>query len=110
MILPDHLRGVSVGNYELKFPDEYDDFALEYKAKGWVSGVVLFFEGAEYRLNIYTPERLLQDVEDELPSSLVFFESNLMIVPVVDRPSIEAAVRRLIGRGDLAASMCASIT
>lgn len=99
-----------MSNYELRFPDEYDDFSWEYKAKGWISGVVLFFEGAEYRLNIYTPERLLQDIEDELPSSFVFFESNLMIVPVVDKSGIEAAVKRLVGRGDVAASMCASGT
>jgi hypothetical protein len=102
------IKGTNVSKYELKFPDEYDDYAWEYKAKGWIAGVVLSYEGAEYHLNIYTPERLFQDLEDGLQGSLFFFEPNLLIVPVIERPKIEAAIARLISRGDVSANMCPS--
>ena len=94
--------------YELRYPEGYEELSWEYKAKGWIAGVILLYGGAEYVLNIYEPERLRQDVEDELQGSSVFFEPNLLVVPVVDRPSIKIAIERLISRGDVAISMCPS--
>lgn len=97
-----------MSTYELRYPDGYEERSWEYKAKGWVAGVVLSYKGAEYILNIYELERLRQDIEDELQGSPVFFESNLIVVSSVDKSSIQAAIERLIGRGEIGLGMCPS--
>jgi hypothetical protein len=97
-----------VSTYELIYPDGYEERSWEYKAKGWVSGVVLSYKGEEYVLNVYELERLRQDIEDELQGSPVFFESNLIVVSSVDKSSIQAAIERLIGRGEIGIGMCPS--
>ncbi len=94
-----------MSKYELQFPDWYDDFAWEHESKGWLEDVIVTCDGVSYRLVIYSPIRLRQDVEGELYGSVVFFEPNLIVVPVVNRQSIEAAVDLLVRTGEIKTCM-----
>lgn len=52
-----------------------------------------------YSLTMRDPTRLAQDVEAEVADSHMFSESNVIVLPSIDRQSIEAAVRGLSDRG-----------
>ncbi len=83
---------MSIGTCQLEFPDDFDDFAWEVEAKGWIQGVVAIVNHRRYALTFYDPIRLAQDIENELGSGAVFFERNLVVVPSVTRTHMEAAV------------------
>lgn len=85
-------------NYKLVLPNDFDDYAWEIESKGWFNAIAEF-DGARYQISFYDPTRLSQDVEDELDENPAFYESNLLVVKLVDRPHMEKAVEYLAKTG-----------
>ena len=82
--------------YQIIFPDDFDDYAWEVESKGWFNGVVVIFEGKEYRITFYDPVRLSQDVADEIFKYNFFFESNLVVIKIVNRENIEKIINKIV--------------
>jgi hypothetical protein len=79
-------------NYKIVFPDEFEDYEWEVESKGWLNNVLVEFQDKTYRLIIYDPVRLSQDISEELSSNNVFAESNMVVIKVVNRENIEKSV------------------
>jgi hypothetical protein len=90
-----------MSDFVLRFPSEFDDYAWEVEAKGWLDGVEVVWEGAVIRLTVYDPVRLAQEIEEEVAASRVLAFSNLVVVPAVTRTVMERAVRSLIETGEI---------
>jgi len=84
---------------DVKFPQDFDDYAWEVEAKGWFSGALPSVGGKECPLNFYDPVRLAQTIRDELESGNVFCEPNLIAVKAVTRAEMEEAAREIVRRG-----------
>jgi hypothetical protein len=87
--------------YRLGLPDDFDEYAWEVEEKGWFDSAYVEFDGLRIQLSIYDPTRLRQDVEEALSSARSFFEKSILVVPVVNRDSIEASVKLLYESGEL---------
>ncbi|MDZ4150890.1 hypothetical protein [Methylicorpusculum sp.] len=79
-------------DYQLIFPDDFDDYSWEVESKGWFNGAIAIFEGVHYSVVFYDPIRLAQEIEDELKETPAFFENNLIVVNVVNRRHMEKAI------------------
>ncbi len=86
-------------DYKLSFPDDFDDYEWELESKGWFNGAVVVCQESNYRLSFYDPVRLAQEIEDELSSTAVFMEENLVVINSVDRAHMEKAVKYLMESG-----------
>ena len=75
------------------FPDDFDDFAWEVEAKGWISGVVVEFDGKSFHLCFYDVARLTQDIDHALGINAAFIEKNVVVIRSVTRAEIERAVQ-----------------
>jgi hypothetical protein len=98
--------GVLMVDFFIEYPEGYDGFAWEHEVKGWIGGIVLFYDGKKFKLNFYSPERLAQEVSDELDASAVFYEPNLLVIPEVNARQIEIAVHHLIKTGGVRSLIC----
>lgn len=84
---------------EVIFPADFDKYAGEVEAKGWLSGALLSVSGKEYSLTFYDPVRLAQTIHDELERGNVFYEPNLVVVRAVTRSEMEVAGRDIVRTG-----------
>ena len=92
---------MTIDPYQLHFPEDYETEEWIWTSKGYVV-VELEVRGptpTRYSLTVRDPTRLAQDVEAELGDRSVFAEPNVLVVPTVDRASIERAIEELAGRG-----------
>lgn len=80
----------------LVLPEDFDDYAWEIEAKGVFWDVRLRYEGREFPLTFYEPQRLAQDVADQLQDNAFFFEQNLVIIRKVTREAMELAAQELV--------------
>lgn len=87
--------------YRVILPDNFDEYAWEIEAKGWLDSAYVETDGRKVELTIYDPTRLRQDVEEALSSGGPFFEKNVLVVSIVNRDSIEASVKSLCESGEL---------
>jgi hypothetical protein len=85
--------------YEIEFPNGFDELEWEAEAKGWLQGVVVTIERRRYKVTFYDPTRLAQDIEDELQERSVYFESNVLVIPSVTRAHMEKAVEAVVKAG-----------
>jgi len=86
--------------YVLQFPPDYDTDEWIWTSKGYLP-LELEVGGtppARYSLTVFNPTRLAQDVDAELADNSVFHEPNLLVVPTVDRRSIQRAIEVLANR------------
>jgi hypothetical protein len=91
---------VSVTNYELVLPSDFQDYAYEVESKGWYSGARLRCMGRQFSLTFYDPTRLRQEIEDELRRSPAFTaEPNLLVVASVTEASMRNAVEHAVAAG-----------
>ena len=92
-----------MAGYRIVFPDYFDDQAPIIETKGWFGDLVVEIGSRKVELTFYEPNRLIQELK-EMPSedALAWF-GNLVVVSVVNRSSIEDAVKTLYARGLLAA-------
>jgi hypothetical protein len=87
-------------SYTITFPDYFDDNAPVIEAKGYFADLVVEAEGRRYRPLFYDTVRFRQEYEDHLSGgAAAFVEPNVVIVPVVTRGQIEAAVAELARAG-----------
>ena len=87
--------------YKVILPSDFDEYSWEVEKKGWFDFASVEFDGLMIKLSFYDPIRLKQDIEAELSKRRVFFEKNMVVVPIVNRDSIEAAVKFLYESGNL---------
>lgn len=86
--------------FEVLFPDYFDDYEPEIMAKGYFADLALEAGGRTFRPAFYDPVRLGQECTDRLRSGgACFSEPNLVVVEVVDREHILAALNWLAERG-----------
>jgi hypothetical protein len=92
-----------LAGYSIVFPDYFDDEAPIIESKGWFGDLVVEIGSKKVELTFYDPYRLIQHLK-EMPSedALEWF-GNLVVVSVVNRSSIEDAVKTLYARGLLGA-------
>ena len=57
------------------------------------------FEGKQYRLNFYDPERLAYDVKNTLENHNWFIDDNVIVVKSVDRIQMQDAAEYLVKSG-----------
>ncbi len=87
--------------YLLKWPVDFDDYRWELESKGWFVGLEILVNGNEIKPMFYEPERLAQDIAQEMSVCGFFAEPCLIVVSRVTRELIEAAVEKLASTGDL---------
>src|SRR5438067_1813400 len=80
----------------LVLPEDFDDYAWDVESKGVFWDVRMRYGGREYQLTFYEPQRLIQDMADQLEESPLFFERNLVVVRKVTREAMELAVEELV--------------
>jgi hypothetical protein len=80
----------------LVLPEDFDDYAWEIESKGVFWDVRLRYEGREYPLTFYEPQRLAQDVQDQLEERPIFFERNIVVVRKVTRAAMDVAAKELV--------------
>ena len=85
----------------LEFPAGFEAYEWEVTAKGWFPGVVAVIHGRRYRLTIYDPARLAQDIEEALKVGRVFLERNVVVVASVTRANIASALEEVVQTGRL---------
>jgi len=90
-----------MNQYELRWPEHFEDDAWEIESKGWFNGLEINFEGRSLRPMFYDPIRLRQDIAEELSNSGFFRERALIVVKCITRQAIEQVVEELAVRGDL---------
>jgi hypothetical protein len=83
----------------IEFPEGLESHEWEVESKGWLAGVVVIISGRRYIVEFYDPVRLVQDMEDDLQSSPVFFEANMLVVESVTRARMVAAIEALVADG-----------
>jgi hypothetical protein len=81
--------------YTPKWPDDFDDHALQIESKGWFVGLEIIVDGRTFKPTFYDPARLSQDILEEISSADFFFEPFLIVIQQVSRESIERAVADL---------------
>jgi hypothetical protein len=86
-------------DYNLSFPEDFDDYEWEVTVKGCFSEAFLTVAGIRYRLNFYDATRLQQEIESALESGAIFFEPNLLVIKVVDKAKIEEAAELFVRSG-----------
>lgn len=91
-----------MAEYVLEFPDYFDAYAGEIKAKGCFGDAVLAVSGRRYRLNFYDPVRLAQTIEDHVKKGEAFFEVNLVVVEATTRSHMENAAAQLVRSQEVA--------
>lgn len=92
-------KTITMINYKLELPDDFDDYAWEVESKGWFSGATALFGGRRFELVFYDPARLSQDIKDELDEGVAFLERNLLVVKSVDRNHMEKAIEFIARTG-----------
>ena len=78
--------------YEVIFPEGFEDYAWEVESKGWLDGIIIKYEGHEYRPVFYDPIRLAQTIADDLSSTGCFLEKNLVVVERINRENLLSAI------------------
>lgn len=88
--------------YAVEFPDYFDEYADEIKAKGYFADLVVSFGGRRLRPTFYDRFRFDQECDDAFAGGEPFFTAPLLIVlPEVTRERITAAIDDLAA-GDFA--------
>lgn len=88
-----------MADYVIEFPDYFDEYAWEIEAKGYFADLTIVVGVRRLHPTFYDPVRLEQTYRDDLAADQYFAVGGLVVVPVVTRQHIEAAVERL-SRGD----------
>lgn len=69
------------------------------KKKGFFQNSILMIDGKKYQIIFFDKYRVLQEMEDELKSSQVFLEKNLVVVNSITRKNMELAVEKIMSDG-----------
>jgi hypothetical protein len=80
---------------EFEYPDDYEDEAWIWEAKGFIYVNARTSSGDEYTIFLIEPGRLRQEIS-RVSADCPYFESNLVIVPATTRENIELAIRSVI--------------
>jgi hypothetical protein len=90
-----------LAGYRIVFPGYFDDEAPIIETKGWFGDLVVEIGTRRVELTFYDPTRLIQVVKDTAARGTFEWYGNLVVVPVVNRSSIEDAVETLYAKGVL---------
>lgn len=90
---------VKMAGYRILFPDYFDDEAWTIEEKGWFGDLVVEIGSRKVELTFYEPNRLIQHLTEMPSKNALEWFGNLVVVSVVNRSSIEDAVKMLHARG-----------
>jgi hypothetical protein len=80
----------------LELPTDFNEYGSEVETKGWFGGAHLSMAGKTYKLIVYDPVRLAQEIDASLHRGQIFFEPNLVVVKSVTREAMEQAAEQLL--------------
>lgn len=80
-------------------PEDFDENEWEFGEKGFFQNSLLMIDGEKYQIIFFDRHRVLQEMEDELKSSQVFLERNLVVVNSITRKNMELAVEKIMSDG-----------
>lgn len=84
--------------YIVEFPEDFDVFEDEIKAKGVYAAVLIAVGERRYRPTFFDTVRLRREYEDELKNgAAAYVEANVVVIPAVTRKHIDAAIKQLAG-------------
>lgn len=82
-------------DYELILPSDFEDYAWEVEAKGVFWDAAVQVGGARFQVTFYAPERLTQDIVEELRERSSFELSRTIVLETVTEDQMRDAIRRL---------------
>jgi hypothetical protein len=85
----------------LVLPEGFDEFEWELESKGWFGGAHLLFGDRQVPVEFFDQTRLNQEISDALETSNCALFKNLIVVPVVTRRAMFAAVLSLVESGEI---------
>jgi hypothetical protein len=80
---------------ELRFPDDFEDYAWEVEAKGVFWGAVVQTDTGAISPTFYDPVRLAHDIASDLASGSAVGIRHLVVIEKVTIESIQKAIRDL---------------
>lgn len=86
----------------MKITYEYDDERTEIESswKGWRSDIIVEIDGDRFKINVFDPTRLMQDIETELETNACYTtDPNLIIVKEVTKETIEKTLEHQARQG-----------
>ena len=87
-------------SYKIEYWDRFDADEWEVETKGYAQLVVVVDDvGVEF--SFYDPVRLSQTVNDDVSRSGLFIETEIIVIPCVNRVNIESALETLYSTGAL---------
>lgn len=86
-------------DYEIIWPEDFDDYAWLIESKGWLDGVKVRIGERIIEPVFYDSVRLSQDVEAELSSYGYFAESMLIVLDRVTKNGVEKLIRKMVQSG-----------
>lgn len=84
-------------SYQIHFPDDFVDDVGDTAGGGYLA-LRVSVGHQDHLLAVYDPVRLAQEITQALSSGHPFAEHHIVVVPLLIRPAIEAAVLQLIER------------
>lgn len=87
---------------QITFPDGFEEIEWEIQKKGWLADVAVDTGPATYILEFFDVDRFKQEIDDELVRAPAYAPKNVVVVNVVNRAEIEAAIEYLASSGTLA--------
>ena len=86
--------------YTVHFPDYFDAEEWDVVEKGWTHVVEIRAGANRFRPTFYDPNRLAQTIACSLASESHYYaEPNIVVIEVVDRAHITAAIGQIANRG-----------
>lgn len=87
---------------ELVLPEDFREYAWEIESKGVFWDARVRYDGKEFAVVFYEPERLAQDASEELNEGNPFFEKNVIVISKVTESEMNTAISRLAKDGRIA--------
>ncbi|WP_369371825.1 hypothetical protein AB1046_00485 [Promicromonospora sp. Populi] len=81
--------------YQVRFPDDFDDYAWEVESKGVFWEAVVYNEGRSFAVTFYDKERLAQDLAEDVGPGRSAVLSRVIVVEHVTRECMSQAVGKL---------------
>jgi hypothetical protein len=92
---------MTMDQYRILWPENFEDYAWELEWKGVFAGLELEIEGRIIRPTFFDETRLMQQMSRDLLTNNYFFEPHVIVLERVTRRSIEHVVDQLARSGEL---------
>ena len=90
---------MSVSNFKISIPDDFEDFFSE--AKGFIERIFVSYNGNKYSFTFFDTARFFQNAEEEVSEKPAYFEKNLILVKKLNRENIISAIEYIINTDEI---------